>query len=285
MQINTLTQNFLEAHKNYLSETTLEWYRYYLRPLREAFGEREADSLSLSDLRAAIFSKPDLSPFSKFNFARACKRLFKWAYEESLISENPAKKLRLPPLPKKSPAGISDEDISRLLAAAQQTKSPERDYALVLFLVETGARVGGVVALCVGDVDLQKRRAVVSEKGRGGKKERTVFFSKQTSDAIQNWLAHRPTTDSDQLFLLQEQGVYQVLKRLAKQAKVKGRWNPHAFRHAFARRLLAQGMSIGIVSHLMGHSSVQVTLDFYGRFSNDELQKIYDEYSPKLAAK
>lgn len=285
MQIKTLTQKFLEAHKGYLSETTLEWYRYYLRPLCEAFGERNADSVSLSDLRTVIFSKLDLSPFSKFNFARAIKRLFRWSYEEALISDNPARKLRLPPLPKKTPAGITDENISRLLAAAQQTKSRERDYALVLFLVETGARLGGVAALRVGDVDLQKRRAVVSEKGRGGKKERLVFFSEQTSCAIQNWLSHRPATDSNRLFLLKEHGIYQVLKRLAKQANVEGRWNPHAFRHAFARRLLAHGMSIGVVSHLMGHSSVQVTLDFYGRFSNDELQKIYDEYSPKLAAK
>lgn len=284
MQLNTLIQTFLDAHEGYLSRTTLDWYRYYLRPLVESLGEREANSLSLSDLRTVIFPKTEtnLSPFSKFNFARACKRLFRWAFEESLVEDNPAKRLRLPPLPKKSPAGISDEDLARLLAEARQTKSRERDYALLLFLAETGARVGGIAGLSVNDADLQKRRALIAEKGRGGKKERVVFFSEQTSHAIRCWLSHRPETSDQRLFLLRENGIYQVLKRLAKQADIEGRWNPHAFRHAFARRLLAQGMSIGIVSHLMGHSNVQVTLDFYGRFSNDELQKIYDEYSLNL---
>jgi len=164
-----------------------------------------------------------------------------------------------------------------MLTAAKTSSAPERDYAIIAFLRDTGARVGGVATLTTRYIYLEQRRAIVQEKGRGGKKERQVFFTSSTAQAIQNWLNVRPqANDDERLFLLTENGIYQVLKRIAQAAKISGRWNPHSFRHAFARRMLANGASIGIVIHLMGHSSVQVTLDFYGRFSNDELQEIYD---------
>jgi len=42
-------------------------------------------------------------------------------------------------------------------------------------------------------------------------------------------------------------------------------------------KITCVGVSIGAVSQLMEHSNVQVTIDFYGRFSNDELQEIYNK--------
>jgi len=279
--INTkeLIDSFLQAQDGLLSDSTISWYQMYLRPLAKHYGEREISSLTIDDLRWLFQKKKEevSSVFSLFNFVRAWKRIFRWASDENLIPSNPAKRLRLPPLPKKSPSAISDLDIEKMLKAAKTSSAPERNYAIIAFLRDTGARVGGVASLTTKYIYLEQRRAIVQEKGRGGKKERQVFFTSSTAQAIQNWLNVRCQANNDErLFLLTANGIYQVLERIAQTAKISGRWNPHSFRHAFARRMLAKGASIGIVSHLMGHSNVQVTLDFYGRFSNDELQEIYD---------
>ena len=282
MNIANLIEFFTKTNKGYLGEKTLNWYHTYLRPLNDKFGQRELATITLTDLQELFLETDEnISPFSRFNFVRSWKRLFRWAKQEGLIEVDPAEKLRKPPLPKRTPSGILDDDVDRLIKMAQQTKTPERDVALILFLLDTGARVGGAAELVIDNLNVEKRRAIVVEKGRGTKKERLVFFSNRTAQALRLWLDTRKSliTDHKRVFILREQGIYQLLKRLAERSRVTGKWNPHAFRHAFARRMLSKGMSIGIVSHLMGHSDVKVTIDFYGRFDGDELQQIYDQFN------
>ncbi|BAJ64406.1 MULTISPECIES: site-specific integrase [Anaerolinea] len=277
--VKELVDVFLESQKGFISDSTLRWYVFYLRPLVAHLGDRETNSITTSDLINLfhLMRTDDREPYTLFNFIRGWKRLFRWAVDEGYIAMNPAKKLRRPPLPQKSPAGIQAEDLSKMLDAASKTGTPERDLALVLFVADTGVRLGGVAGLTVDRLDINKRRAIVLEKGRGGQKERVVFFSSRTAIALENWLEKRGETEDQRVFLLKPNGIYQLFKRLARKSEITGKWNPHSFRHAYARKLLAEGVSIGIVSHLMGHSNVQVTIDFYGRFSHDELQEIYDK--------
>ena len=147
--------------------------------------------------------------------------------------------------------------------------------------------MGGLCDLRLSDLELEHQppRAMVREKGRGGKKSRLVFCGPQTVAALYAWLAVRPDQDSgdDHVFLgqrgpLSEGGVYQVLRRLAKKAGIGGRFNPHAFRHAFARGALENGMDLGSVSQLLGHSNINVTAEFYGRWTKDELGRRHAEF-------
>lgn len=286
MKANEAIDIFLKNRDMSVAMETSKWYRRYAQPLRE-YGERELSEITLVDLQILFQKLSERRRYSRYtlaNYIRAWKYFFCWAVDQGLLASNPAKKIPRLSIPPKTPSAVSDPDIEILLRYAGQTRFPERDQALLSMLVDTGARVGGIANLQTVYLDIKKRRAIVAEKGRGGKKERVVFFSPTTAQALQRWINVRPQTDDDRLFLLTEVGIYQVLKRLARTSKIKGRWNPHSFRHAFARRMLAKGMSVGIVSHLMGHSNVNVTISFYGRFSNDELQKIYDEFSGRAEA-
>lgn len=281
--VNQLVAQFQKSQAGVISDSTLKWYESYLAPWQETFGERSVEEISIEELRNCFqkLRKEVSSTYTLFNYVRACKRLFKWAVDEDLIVDNPAKKLKKPSLPKKSPAGIDENDFVALLEAAQHSPNSERDLAILHFLFDTGARVGGAASLTIENLNLSARRAIVVEKGRGGKKERVVFFQPQTAEILHIWLEARTNNPDQRVFGLNESGIYQMLERLAKKANIKGRWNPHAFRHGFARRLLSKGISIGILSHLMGHSNVQVTIEFYGRFANDELQQIYDQFASK----
>lgn len=74
--------------------------------------------------------------------------------------------------------------------------------------------------------------------------------------------------------------VIQMLRRLGKRAGVKGRVNPHAFRHAFAREFILNGGDIASVSDLIGHAQIGVAKQYCAVFQTEELRAKHDAFSP-----
>lgn len=308
MRVIDALEDFYLSMEGVASPKTVKWYRQKLQALSWSLGDctiEEVDIRMLRTWRAHLAQQGErytnhptkpvqrggLSWDTLHGHVRACRRFFKWLEEEEYLDFNPAKKLELPPKPKKVRKGIKENDRDLII---QEAKGSARDYAIVMFLADTACRVGGLVGLKVGDIDLNLQVAIVHEKGRGGnKKARSVFFGKKTKRALEEWLKIRTSTpDCPYVFVssgtggtisevhgLKESGVYQVLKRLAKKAGVEGGYNPHNWRHGAARGMIKNGASLIEVCQLLGHSSVTVTGDFYGVFSEDELQESHREYS------
>lgn len=158
---------------------------------------------------------------------------------------------------------------------------PERDKALVLFLVDTGARSGGVVSLTIDQVNSASQTVELIEKGE---KSRIVPVSGVTLQALQTWLAVRPVSQSRHVFLnrhgqpLTGSGLYQVLARIAKRAGVEGRFNPHAFRHFFGRKWMESGGDIAPLSDMLGHTQIGITKQFYLRFDIETVRKQHRQH-------
>ena len=282
------------------SKETLAWYRKRLGRLVEFLGDRELETVGLDDLRAFVsvlqdqdvkwshhhFHKPvpgRLSVSTIHGYVRAVKKFYNWMMENGYIdlAHNAAIRLKKPKLPRHEPKAISDEDLVSMLRTAHGWgRYATRNFAMLVFMAETGCRVGGLVELRLGDVDLENGRALVTEKGD---KTRAVFFGGEVKAALTAWLSDR-AADGDFVFVgergrLTCNGVRLLLRRLARAAGVKGRVNPHSFRHAFARRHLLNGGDIGILSDLMGHSDIKVTKEAYSIFTTSELQRKHREYS------
>jgi site-specific recombinase XerD len=143
-----------------------------------------------------------------------------------------------------------------------------------------------VLTLRPQNLFLDQGRAIVHEKGD---KHRAVPFTRYTADLLAKWLAVRPPEaeyvfcSTGGVFAGEAMTVYtlnQILKRLAKKAGVKGRCNPHSFRHAFARQYLLNGGDLGTLSALMGHASVDTTVRNYARFADAELAALQERFSP-----
>jgi len=286
------------------SPRTLEAYRQKLKPLVEFLGDVPVDAITTNDLRCCIAHLMDrptvytghpthqerpgsLSPFTIASHVRAFKRLFNWLASEGIIEANPAQRIRTPHPKRQEPKGAEWQDILALLDTAQgNTLTDVRDRALILFLADTGCRVGGLCGLRVQDVDLEALTARVMEK-RG--KVRVVFFTPPTARALAAWLEVRPQDRGAWVFVglgnrskgaLTPAAVHKMLKDRARQAGVKGPVNPHAFRHCFARHFLLSGGDLGTLADILGHSTVQVTKDYYAVFTVAELQEKHKRHSP-----
>lgn len=302
MLIVDAIEEFFISMEGIVSPATVKWYEHKLSALEEEFGEIEIEDVTVRMLRAwrgklskreEIFKdhptkptvKKKLSGYTLHAYVRACRRFFKWLVEEDYLDINPAQKLELPPKPKNCHRGIKDNDRDLII---EEAKGSPRDYAIVLFLADTACRVGGVSGLQMHEIDLDQNVAIVHEKGRGGnKKARLVFYGNKTKQALSEWLDIREADQNNEyVFInsrtgepLKESGIYQLLKRLAKKAGVGKSYNPHNWRHGAARGMIKNGASLIEVCQLLGHSTVQVTGDFYGVFSEEELREMHDKHS------
>ena len=285
MVLSTACERFLESLSGARSPATVQWYRFRLAALRQGVGDMRLDAVTVSDLRRwrARSAARGLSPWTVHGYVRAARRLFAWLVQEGLLNESPASRLELPALPDEPPKALDLADLARLLAAA---RGCPRDYAIVCMLADTACRVGGLVGLELGDLDLGRGRALVREKGRGGRrKARTVYLLPETVGALREWLDVRPAASGQRVFVgqrgpLTTSGVYQVLRRLAGRAGVQGRWNPHSFRHGWARAALMAGADLGTVADVLGHVDIAVTRRFYARWGDDELRERHGQFSP-----
>ena len=308
MKLSEALALFIEARAaEGAADSTLTWYQQRVGRFVAWAGDPPLEAVGVGTIRGFLASlrgqveryrdhpyKPPelggLSPSTIRGYGRSLRQFFNFLAAEGLTDDNVMARIKLPKNGKRAPKGIAFEDLKRLLRATEQSVCPERDRALILFLADTGCRVGGLVSLTLSDLDLSKRRALVTEKGA---KSRLVFFSQRTQDALRQWLSVRQTWmmvrdwTGDWVFLshkdggpLTPSGVNQLLRRLRKRADVSGRANPHAFRHGFAKMYLMNGGDLASLADLLGHESVETTRQFYAVFRADELALKHDRFTP-----
>lgn len=272
-----------------VKEATIKSYRLALQPLRELLkpiGKTTTDDLQvvktiLLKRNKRYLTHPTrptvtdgLSIFTIHKYLRTWRRFFRFLTEEQIIGINPAAKLKLPKLPRREPKHMQPHDLLRLYRAAQLA----RDRAILGLLADTGIREGGLVSILLDDVDLDLRRVKVHEKGD---REFYVRFSQRTTRDLREYIDHERVSSSQRLLVgrhgdLTPSGVYQVLKRLARLAGVSGRYNPHAIRHALARKMLHDGRSLKDVQAVLHHEDAATTARAYMVYLDEEVEALYD---------
>jgi len=157
--------------------------------------------------------------------------------------------------------------MNALLAAPDQRDGQGfRDYALWLFLYNTGARASEASHLKIGDWDLIAPVATLHGKGR---KVRQCPLWKVTATALRRWVgngaASRAVFVSRSGQPLTRYGIHTLVRRQARQAALTApalrtkRVSPHTIRHATAMGLLRSGVDINTIRIWLGHVSLQTT--------------------------
>jgi site-specific recombinase XerD len=93
--------------------------------------------------------------------------LYRWLEEEDEIDQNPMARVKPPIVPEQPVPIVPEDGLRRLLAAcAGKTFEARRDTAIMMFLLDTGARRAELAGLRVADLDLDLDVALVLGKGR-----------------------------------------------------------------------------------------------------------------------
>lgn len=154
---------------------------------------------------------------------------------------------------------------------------------MITVALHTGARVGELVALEWGDVDLERQEVTIRRTGWHGEttspksgRARTVPLNASAVQALreqraQTYLAGdlvwRGGPGGGAMYTLASPSHH--LRGRLKQAGLR-RIRFHDLRHTFASRLVQSGVSLQVVQQLLGHSSITIT-QRYAHLAPDQL--------------
>jgi integrase/recombinase XerD len=276
------------------SQHTVRAYRDALKLLFEFTAQRsgrQIGSLELGDLDVdAITGFLDHIEINRSNSAatRNCRRAALRSFFKHLLRNDLAHSrqyTRVLAIPSKKarqrPATYLEADDVRAIIARpdQRTVDGWRDYALLLFLYNCGARVSEVTGVLWSDLQLVPPRQVrLHGKGR---KERLVPLWRDTADALHRLRSMAMSADQQYVFVnrhgqpLTRDGVAYILQKYASAVAMEERptlahkrITPHVLRHSCAVALLQSGTDVTVIRDYLGHASVATT----GRYITTNLQ-------------
>ena len=184
---------------------------------------------------------------------------FTFLEKTSVIPHFPAATIDRPRKERKPKHFLRPDECNRVLAAAGG--SP-RDFAILQLFLQTGIRVSELVAILLSDLDLVNKTLTIHGKGS---KEREIPLEKKAMQAIRSWLAIRPESADQHVFLNYQgegfsiRGVRKMVDKYIKQADITKHISCHGLRHTFGFNKGAKNMNAFAIQRLMGHERMETT--------------------------
>lgn len=301
MHNNTFKRNtFANTAELWIQSRKNRWkpgtYTVYIQRLTKYilpyFGDMKVNKITESTMEnfvSYLTSLPNVSPLSLNYISQICgtvRRILIYAESKHhcglSIPSNPAAKSR------SGRIILPSADSLRLLEHYLLVHCEEDTCLGILIAFHTGIRIGELSALTWNDIDLNEGLIYIRKSLLRVKDENAQQFSNQKMTQI---VEQTPkTSDSARTVPLPEK-LMPLLRRYQKEVSlhvvsgVKKPWaeprtiqyrfknilkkcgieyfNFHMLRHAFATRCVSVGLDVKSLSEILGHSSIQITLNLY----------------------
>lgn len=299
--VQAYSERWLRQVKAILKPATVDSYSNGLRlHILPVFGAWKIRELQRGRIKAFLTAMLERKSGGTVKILHATIRaMLNAAIDDGLIHSNPALRLGRTLRLGKAKAtrqeeikALDAEQIAKLLSAAQQRTRAH--YALFFTMARTGMRISEALALRWDDVDLGRREIRVArsvdawgrvdtpKSGHG----RTVDMSEGLASVLSSHLAKlqakwmrqplkrdQPKGDLPELVFpsrtwgfLDHSNIQKQFKNALRAAGLPDHFSPHSCRHSFASLLLQAGESVVYVQRQLGHSSIQLTVDTYGKW-------------------
>lgn len=265
------------------SPRTIESYQGDLIKFRN-FIKKDLKKTTKADIRQFNESLDRYQDKTKARILSTLTSFFRFMVITNRIKENPSEAIVQPKIGKKIPNILSEEEIDILLDIEVKDFYTARNKALLELMYSSGLRVSEVINLVPNDIDLMDN--TVRTVGKGNK-ERIIPIGDYATNALRIYINEflPVKREAKQLFVnnhykqMTRQGVFKMLKKLAKEKGIKKDFSPHTLRHSFASHLLSHGADLRSIQEMLGHSSISTT-EIYLYLDTQEIRKNYDEAHP-----
>lgn len=254
--------------------------------------DRELVTAYLSHLNDCAYAATSLARMTS-----ALKSFYRFCVRESLATQDPTAKLRLPKTPEKLPEVLSIEQVTSLLDQSfPPTPAGHRDKAMLEVFYGCGLRVAELVGL--------NRAAVLADEGYlrvtgKGNKQRVVPISGSALQSLIEYLrssrellhSRRVASPPDGIavFLnsrgarISRQGVFNIVEHYGRLVGID-RLHPHTLRHTFATHLLEGGADLRAIQEMLGHADISTT-QIYTHVDRSHLREEYLTTHPRAYLK
>jgi len=313
---------FLDTRSRKLSVRTIADYKTYFQRFQDYIdGDPCIDTITTDDIRrflahlgdhittpAGVAPRPSrkLSKKTIRNYWVGLASLWTWAVKDGFVDHHIVRAVTPPEPEKPAIEPFTKADVKAMLATIEYSKpytrpgkrecthtrqTAIRDRAIILLLLDTGARASEICADSKRDnkpgLSIQKidqRNLTIKVIGKGDK-ERILRISPNTAKAIWRYLTSRPDAKStDPLFLsvrgdpFTTNGLLHLIKRLGKRAGIHNAY-PHRFRHTFAVNFLRNGGNAIELQYMLGHTSLEMVRR-YVKLAQVDLEAAHKRASP-----
>lgn len=271
------------------AELTNRQYAYVLGAMAEGIGAKRPVRLIRYEDVLAYFSdlrERGVKSSTRDGYINVIKAFFNWCTKNKYIKRNPAADLkrrgRGTPAATEASRAIPPAELKSLVEAAKYNSL--RNYAMILFMVDTGCRTQGVISMKLERLNLEDGSALLLEKGS---KWHRAFFGQVTADALSAWLEARPNAAHSYLWThhaapyepLQRGSIGYIVRSLSQRAGLSTIWTPHAIRHAVAHAWADHQAGVTATQHKLGHSNPSITTTYYYPHHESMVRELSQKFS------
>ncbi len=266
-----LSEAFDEYRDNYMvlkgrSRSTIEHHEYKKVSIVEFLQDKNIEDITSSDISAWYkFLSRNRSQNTVRNYISTIREVLDYM---NLRGINCLKK-SLIPAPKRLdhiPEFLTPEEISSMIENA----SSLRNKCVISLLYSSGIRLSELINLNRGQI-IDKRFTVIGK----GSKARLCFTDERTEKLLNTYLETR--RDNCEALIVSVRykqrmtatNIQLLIKNSARNAGISKKVTPHTLRHSFATNLLVNNIDIRYIGKMLGHASIQTTMQYTHVVDND----------------
>lgn len=253
-------RNFLKNNKH--SASTIVAYGKDIQQLvafLEELSRSQIHEVGKEDIEAflAKLSKEGYTPKSISRKINSTRTFYRFLKVNEYITDDPSLLISHPQYELAAPRILTQMEYRALRDAS---RNDPRMFAVIELLLQTGIRIGELAALRLSDAGDNTLRIRPFEKHQ----ERMVPLNKPSKDALKRYLEVRPKSAEDKIFITKSgksfliRNIRTAVERYFRLAEIKGA-KVNDLRHTFAAHHIKQGVSLMLLSKVLGHKRLSTT--------------------------
>lgn len=210
------------------------------------------------------------------NYRSYLSSFYRWMSAESFIDKNPMDRIKPIKFQEDIKLAFTDVEIDSLRSACTNL----RERAELELLLSSGARLSELCSLDKQDINMASKELTIRH-GKGGKQRKT-YVTDLCIYHLTKYLQSRSDTMECMFVSKQHRRINKGtvefdFKKLGEKANVYN-VHPHRFRRTFATSLSSNGMDVGTIQKLMGHTDINTTMRYIAT-TDSRIRNEYERYA------
>ncbi len=227
--------------------------------------QKSTATINTTDIRSYLSSLEGIQVSTQGKKLSVIKSFFEWLVEEEIILKNPARRIKQIKQPKRLPKALTSTELE-MLREACETK---RERALIEVLYSTGCRLSEISNMKIENINWSSNSVRVVGKGN---KERVAYLNSKAVFHLERYFEDRRNNEDTSEYVFttirrpyrqaQRKTIQDIIGNIASRTDITKKVTPHVFRHTMATLAVENGIELGDLQQLLGHSDPSTTLRY-----------------------
>lgn len=260
------------------SEETIRTYKIWVRIFFDNV-DKNVENIISSDVSRFLMSNKKWSSSTKNTILSSLNSFYSTLIKLDLVKmDNPCDNVDVPKVKNEEKIPLNKEEQNILIRNGKNA----RDKAILKVMFSTGIRVSELINITLSQyLNRDEHNGIVLKETKGDK-ERTIYFSEECVQAIEEYLTIRKE-GSDKLFVsnggqpMDRTCMSRTIKTIARRSgafdeeRIKKLCN-HLTRTSFATTKAEEGTPVEVLSKALGHTTTAVTSKVYVKIGQEAIR-------------